>query len=70
MTSGLQCGGCDRPRIFMNHTVTTKRVAPACNALIPQRAQIILPDALTRSVYESKTFGLFWESYLPRGKPF
>lgn len=36
----------------------------------PPAFQIVLPDNLTRSAYESKSLGLFWELYLPYGQNF
>ncbi|OJD37392.1 c6 zinc finger domain protein [Diplodia corticola] len=78
LKSGLQCGGYDRQRIFINHTAaqpsTLAAVAPPtrCSAVAPpvQSVEILLPDALTRTAYELKSLGLFWEAYLPQGMPF
>ncbi|KAL1648405.1 hypothetical protein SLS58_002158 [Diplodia intermedia] len=78
LRSGLECGGYDRQRIFINQTVAPSSALavaapPACRSsaappVVP--FDILLPDALTRTAFELKSLGLFWEAYLPKSMSF
>ncbi|KAF4541032.1 C6 zinc finger domain containing protein [Lasiodiplodia theobromae] len=82
LKSGLECGGYDRQRIFINHTSTaqscalttvappTRRIPVESSERAAKPLEIVLPDALTRTAYELKSLGMFWEAYLPQGVPF
>ncbi|KAL1622150.1 hypothetical protein SLS54_005217 [Diplodia seriata] len=76
--SGLECGGYDRQRIFINHTTAPSsalavaappaRRSSAAPPVVP--FDILLPDALTRTAFELKSLGLFWDAYLPKSMSF
>ncbi|KAL0261775.1 hypothetical protein SLS55_003207 [Diplodia seriata] len=78
LRSGLECGGYDRQRIFINHTTPPSsaltvaappaRRSSAAPPVVP--FDILLPDALTRTAFELKSLGLFWEAYLPKSMSF
>jgi hypothetical protein len=71
---GLECGGYERQRIFVDQTLSRNKVFPtatiANTSRVSESSEIALPSTLARSAYENKYHGLFWEDYLPHGRAF
>lgn len=69
--ANLKCGGYGKPWIFV---VSTQNDRPSGNAyqlsttLGQGQQDIAQPTELTRSAYQSRYMGLFWETYLPHGR--
>jgi hypothetical protein len=83
---GIECGGYEQQRIFVNTTAEGQKPQPDGDAnglksSPPKKAKfsqcghftpenILLPDSLCRSANESQCLGLFWDAYLPNGRTF
>lgn len=76
-TAGLECGGYERDRVFLNHNQSTK----AKSALVIYRKKpasprhthdcavdIALPHELAQTAYIEKYISIFLSKYLPAGR--
>ncbi|KAI0417903.1 hypothetical protein F5X98DRAFT_339155 [Xylaria grammica] len=69
--AGLDCGGYERERVFLNHTQGTKaKHVPVIYRKGPQQAphgvsDIALPDGLAQTAYVEKYISIFLGKYLP-----
>ncbi|KAI3323352.1 hypothetical protein HD806DRAFT_496344 [Xylariaceae sp. AK1471] len=75
--AGLECGGYERERVFLNHNQCTTansvnvvyRKGPAGTGRAPRSvADIALPHRLTQTAYVEKYISIFLSKYLPTGR--